>query len=417
MGTYQINGVGMRPSDHKGNSTRAVHGGEATVRPFHALVGPIFQTATYTFDSMAEAVAYQTAHLDGRVADRYEYGRYGNPTIAEAEARVAALEYTEAAVQVASGMAAVSGVLLALLAAGDHVILTDDGYRRSRQLLEEFLAPFQVECTAVPCGDYDAIEAEIRPNTRLIFSETPTNPYLRVLDLERFASIGRRHDIVTAVDATFATPMNVQVLAHGVDLVIHSATKYLGGHNDLLAGVVAGRRALVDRVRTVVGAFGSISDPHSAFLLLRGLKTLALRVRQHNANGQAVAMFLESHPFVEEVWYPGLASHVDHALARRQMSGFGGVVTFAVRGDQQATFRFLDALRVIRISPSLGGVESLALHPASMAYPDLSSEERRSLGIEDNLVRLALGIEDSDDLIGDIANALALAGQGLPAKL
>lgn len=398
-----------RESTHEGDSTRAVHGGESRNQPLHALVGPIFQTSTYTFDSMADAVAYQTAHLDGHVTDRFEYGRYGNPTIAEAEARIAALEGAEAAVQVASGMAALSSVFLAFLASGDHVVLTDDSYRRSRQLLEEYLDPFAVQSTVVQRGDYAAIEAAIRPNTRLIFSETPTNPYLSLLDLERFAAIGKRHDVLTVVDATFATPVNVQPLAFGVDLVLHSATKYLGGHNDLLAGIVAGRRSLIDQVRTVVGAFGGISDPNSAYLLQRGLKTLAVRMRQHNENGQRIAEFLQDHPDVEHVWYPGLPAHEDYALALRQMQGYGGVVTLAIRGGRDKTFRFLDALRVIRISPSLGGVESLALHPASMAYPDLSEQERLSLGISDNLVRLALGIEDAADLITDLTQALHVA--------
>ena len=211
-----------------GESTRAVHAGAVHPRPHHALVEPIFQTSTYTFATMADAVAYQEAHVHGHVADRYEYGRYGNPTIAAAEAQLAALEGAEAAVQVASGMAALAYTFLKFLPAGSHVVITDDSYRRTRQLCEEHLKPFQVDCTVVPFNDYAALAAAIRPQTRLLFSETPSNPFLRVLDVERFAEIGRRHGVLTAIDATFATPINLTPLAWGIDLVIHSATKYLG---------------------------------------------------------------------------------------------------------------------------------------------------------------------------------------------
>lgn len=390
-----------------GPSTQSVHAGAVHPRPHHALVEPIFQTSTYTFQTMADVVAYQEAHTEGHVADRYEYGRYGNPTVAAAEAQLAALEGAEGAIQVASGMAALAFTFMKFLPSGSHVVLTDDGYRRTRQLCEEYLKPFQVDCTVVPFGEYAALEAAIRPQTRLLFSETPSNPFLHVLDVERFAAIGRRHGVLTAVDATFATPVNLNPLAWGVDLVIHSATKYLGGHNDLLAGYIAGRGALIDPLRDFVGIVGGISDPNTAFLLQRGMKTLALRVRQQNQNGQAVAEFLAAHPGVEGVWYPGLAGHPSHALAAAQMRGYGGVVSLAVRGDRAATFRFLDALRRVRISPSLGGVESLALHPAAMAYPDCTPEVRRQLGITDNLVRLALGIEDTQDLIDDLDQALA----------
>lgn len=389
-----------------GASTQSVHAGAVWPKPHHSLVEPIFQTSTYTFDSMADVVEYQEVHVHGHVADRFEYGRYGNPTVAAAEAHLAALEGADAAVQVASGMAALAYTFLRFLPSGSHVVMTDDSYRRTRQLCEEHLKPFNVTCTVVQHGDYAALEAAVRPETRVLFSEIPTNPFLRVLDLERFAAIGRRHGVLTVVDATFATPVNVTPLAWGIDLVIHSATKYLGGHNDLLAGFVAGRAGLIDVLREYVGIMGGISDPNTAFLLLRGMKTLALRVAQQNRNGQAVAEFLAAHPALEQVWYPGLDSHPDHTIATRQLKGCGGVVSFAVRGDRAATFRFLDALQQVRISPSLGGVESLALHPAAMAYPDCMPAVRQQLGVTDNLVRLALGIEDADNLIADLDQAL-----------
>lgn len=387
-------------------STRAVHAREVRRKPHHSLVEPIYQTSTFTFDSMADVVEYQTAHLFGPVADRYEYGRYGNPTITAAEARLAALEGAEGAIQVASGMAALTCTFLKLLPAGSHVILTDDSYRRTRQFCEEHLKSFNVDCSVVPLGDFDALEAAIRPETRLIFSETPSNPFLRVLDVERFAQIGRRWGVLTVIDATLASPVNLTPLAWGIDLVIHSATKYLGGHNDLLAGFIAGRAELIDPLRQYIGILGGISDPNTAYLLLRGMKTLALRVAQQNRNGQLVAEFLAVHPNVEKVFYPGLNTHPGHEIAARQMKGFGGVVSFTLRADKSATFRCLDSLRLIHLSPSLGGVESLALHPATMAYLDCEPEVRQQLGMTDNLVRLALGIEDPSDLIADLRQAL-----------
>ena len=314
-------------------STLSVHAGESKPRPHYALVDPIFQTSTYTFPTMAAAVEYQVAHLFGPVANRYEYGRYGNPTIVAAEARLAALEGAEGAIQVASGMAALTCSFLKFLPGGSHLVITDDSYRRTRQFCEEHLKAFNVECTVVPLGDYAALEAAIRSETRLLFSEAPSNPFLRVLDVERFAEIGRRRGVLTAIDATLATPINLNPLAWGIDLVIHSATKYLGGHNDLLAGFIAGRKKLIDPLREYIGVLGGISDPNTAFLLLRGMKTLALRVAQQNQNGQMVAEFLAAHPQVENVWYPGLTSHPNHDIAARQMKGYGGLLSFTVRGD------------------------------------------------------------------------------------
>jgi cystathionine gamma-synthase len=389
-----------------GPSTRSVHAGETRFKSHHALVDPIFQTSTYTFENMADACQYQQAHLKEHIADRFEYGRYGNPTMAAAEARLAALENAEDAILVASGMAAITDTFLHFLPQGSHIVLTDDSYRRTRQFCEKMLSRYGVSCTVVPLNDFEALQAAIRPETRLIFSETPSNPYLSVLDLARFAEIGRRNGVVTAVDATFSTPINTRPLDWGIDLVLHSATKYLGGHNDLLAGFIAGRSELINPLRDTIGLLGGISDPNTAYLLLRGMKTLSLRVEQQNRTGQKVAEFLAAHPAVESVWYPGLAAHPGHALAERQMQGFGGVVTLAIRGDLQATFRFIDALRTFYISPSLGGTESLLLHPASMAYPDLKPEERLELKMTDNLVRLALGIEDADDLVADLGQAL-----------
>lgn len=389
-----------------GASTQAVHGGVKRPFPHHSLTTPVVQTATYTFADTADLCAFMDARLWGAAEGRTEYGRYGNPTVAAAERKLAALENAEAAVLFSSGMAAVTTTLLTLLHAGSHVIITDDSYRRTRQFCLNFLAKFGVECTVTAMGDYETLEAAIRPATRLIISESPTNPYLRVLDLGRVAEIAKRRGIKTLVDATFATPLNARPLDYGIDLVVHSATKYLGGHNDLLAGVVAGSESLIASLRQQLWVLGGVLDAHSAYLLERGLKTLGLRVERQNGSGQRVAEFLERHPNVERVWYPGLPSHPDHAIARRQMRGFGGVVSFEVRGDLGAASRVVDAVRLPILAPSLGGVETLIEQPALMSYYELATEERLEAGIKDNLIRLSLGVEDADDLIADLSQAL-----------
>jgi cystathionine gamma-synthase len=263
-----------------------------------------------------------------------------------------------------------------------------------------------ITCTVVPMGNYEALEAAIQPSTRLLLSESPTNPYLRTLDLVRFTEIARKHKVKSIIDATFATPLNIQPITYGVDLVVHSATKYLGGHNDLLAGVVTGEAGLIVSLRNALGILGGVADPSNAALLLRGLKTLALRVEKQNGNGQAVAEFLEDHPSIERTWYPGLPSHPDHQVAKEQMSGYGGVVSFTVKGDLETTSRFIDALQIPLIAASFGGVESLVEQPALMSFYELSTEERLAVGISDNLVRLSLGIEDAEDLIADMDQAL-----------
>jgi cystathionine gamma-synthase len=389
-----------------GPSTQAVHAGDA--RPFahHALTTPIVQTATYTFADTADLRAFMDERMWGGARDRAEYGRYGNPTVAAAEAKIAALDGAEDALLFSSGMAAVTTVLLSFLSSGTHLVITDDAYRRTRQFCLNFLRRFGIESSVVPMGDYAALEAAVRPNTRLIISESPTNPYLRVLDLERVADIGRRHNVRTLIDSTFATPINQRPIDFGIDLVLHSATKYLGGHNDLLAGAITGSASFIALLRQQLWMLGAVADPHNAYLLVRGLKTLALRVARQNESGLRVAGFLEAHPKVERVWYPGLPSHPDHAIARAQMSGFGGVVTFEVRGDLDTTSRLVDAVRIPIIAPSLGGVETLIEQPALMSYYEFSTEERLAVGIKDNLVRLSLGIEDADDLIADVEQAL-----------
>ncbi len=391
-----------------GVNTLSVHGGDNRRRAHQAIPMPIIQTATYAFADTADLVNFMQHKTWGNgIQGREEYGRYGNPTVRAVETKVAALEGAEDAVLFSSGMAAITSLLLASLPTGAHIVMTDDCYRRTRQFCLMYLKRLGIETTVVPMGDYEALEAAIRPKvTRFIISESPTNPYLRVVDLERIAAIAKRHKVQTLIDGTFGSPVNQHPLAYGIDYVTHSATKYLGGHHDLLAGVVTGRKDRIAALRDARGVLGGIVDPQNAYLLERGLKTLGLRVNQQNQTAMAVADFLEKHPKIDRVWYPGLPSHPDHAVASRQMTGFGGVVSFEVHGVLEDTSRFIDALELPYIAPSLGGVDSLIEQPALMSYYDKTTEERLELGIKDNLVRFAIGVEDAADIIADLAQAL-----------
>lgn len=400
-----------------GASTRAVHGGVPRDRGFHSMTTPIVQSATYTFDDTAKLIEFLDKKVYGGELDREEYARYGNPSVWAVERRIANLEGAEDAIVYPSGMAAVTSLFLTVLRPDTHIIMTDDCYRRTRQFCETTLKKFGVETSVVPMGDRAAMEAAILPRkTRFIFTETPTNPYLRVADLEHLVGLGRRHRAMTLLDSTFATPVNLRPLEYGIDFVMHSATKYFGGHNDVLGGVIAGDAGRIKALKDARGMLGNVIDPHQAFLIERGLKTLALRVRHQNAAALEVARFLEGHPKIDRVYYPGLASHPDHALASAQMSGFGGVISFEVAGDIKTTSDFIDRLRIPYIAPSFGGTESLVEQPAYFSYYDLSREERLELGIKDNLVRFSLGIEDAEDIIADLEAALEMAPAARPLQ-
>jgi cystathionine gamma-synthase len=388
--------------DAPGPSTIAVRGGEDKFKSEDALTTPIFQTSTYIFRDSAEIQAYNAGELD-----RFEYGRYGNPTQRAAERKLAALEHAEDALLFPSGMNAVSCTLLALLRAGDHAILTEDCYKNTRRFCEDVLRRFGVEFSFVRAGDPAELEAAVRPRTRVIVVESPTNPHLRVADLPRTLGIARAAGAEMVLDSTLATPYNQRPFEHGVRYIVHSVTKYLNGHQDLLAGALVGGAEQVQAVRKFCRPIGGIADPHQSWLILRGLKTFALRMERHNRNAQAIAEFLEGHPRVRRVWYPGLRSHPDHAIATGQMDGFGGIVSFEVDGDLGRTLKFVDALDLWLLGPSMGGVESLASHPATVSYSDFSPQERARLGIHDNFIRLAVGIEDVDDLIADLERALS----------
>jgi len=387
-------------------ATRAIHAGEDRQRYADSITTPIVQTSTYAFKDSKEIEAYTK-----KGKERFEYGRYGNPTEKVAERRLADLEGAQACVVFGSGMSAVITTILALVHSGDHIVITDDAYKQTLDFCSSYLQRFGVDCTIVDFGRYEAMDRAVRPNTRFIISESPTNPYLNIFDLERLKQIARKHKILTLIDSTFATPMNQRPLEYGVDLVIHSCTKYLAGHNDILAGVVLGRSELIEKIRQLHKAMGGVIDPHCCYLLLRGLKTFPLRMARHNQTGMEVARFLEAHPAVKQVYYPGLPSHRHHDIAKKQMSGFGGVVTFDIKGGLAHAKRFLDNLKLCFIAPSLGGVETLITHPATVSYYDRTRKERYELGITDTLLRLAVGVEDADDIIADIDRALKNCSQ------
>jgi cystathionine gamma-synthase len=385
-------------------STQSVHAGEERPKPYGALTTPIVQTSTYTFQDTAEIMDFMLRKSAGEELPRVDYGRYGNPTQSAVERKMASLEGGERALLFASGMCAITTTVGALLSCGDHLVLVRDAYHRTREFALNYLTRWGIDTTLVSIDDPTALANAIRPTTRVILSETPTNPYLRIMDLSRMVEAAKAHKITTIVDSTFATPINLRPLEYGVDLVIHSASKYLGGHNDLLAGVVIGPGRLLAQIEDGRSVLGGVAGPHDAYLLLRGLKSLELRVRQQNDSAQRLAQFLEGHQAIQRVYYPGLPSHPQYDLARRQMAGFGGVVSFEVDGDMDRTSRFVDLLSIPYIGPTLGGVESIVQQPATLF--SLDPEERQAAGLKDNLVRYAVGIEDPEDLIADLNQAL-----------
>jgi plant cystathionine gamma-synthase len=393
-----------RDRDKGGPSTRAVHGGERATRSrvTDSLTTPIVQTAAFWFRDTQEVIAYQ----EGRHPS-FEYGRYGNPTTRAVELKLCELEGGADCVVSASGMNSVTTMLLALVPQNGHVVTTHDCYRRTRQFMQTVMPKMGVRCTVIDPSDLGALERAVADGAHLFFSESPTNPYLRCVDVAAVAERCRARGTIVVIDSTLATPVNQQALSLGADLVLHSATKYLAGHNDVLAGALVGKDAFIRPIRELHGVLGGVIDPHAAYLVLRGMKTLALRVARANENAAAIARFLEQHDKIERVHYPGLASHPDHAVARRQMqSGFGGMVSFEVRGGLESASKLIDALRVPYIAPSMGGVESLVEQPTVISYWDKSPEERAQLGIRDNLVRYSCGVEDTDDLIHDLEQAL-----------
>ena len=382
-----------------GSSTAVIHA-DRDVHPSRSVARPIYQTAAFWAE---DSESFAQAAVEPRGKDFYT--RFGNPNHAQVAAVIAQLENTEAAMVTASGMAALTTTVLALVSAGDHVIGQKSTYGGTASVLLNLLPRLGISTTQVDQTDPEAFEKAMTPQTRLILVESPSNPSLQITDLRAVADLARAHDVLTLADNTFATPLNQRPTDYGIDLVWHSATKYLNGHSDVSAGVVAGSAALLDRIWDVGLLTGAVLGPFDAWLLLRGLRTLPMRVARHNDNGQALAEALERHPAVTRVHYPGLPTHPQHALAVRQMSGFGGVLALELDGGFQAADAFVGQLRYARRSASLGGVESLAVHPASMWRGMLSEEQLVASGLPMGLVRVAAGIEDTADLVADVLAA------------
>ena len=368
----------------------------------HAMAPPIWQTSTFYFDHPEEA-----AEAGAAVRPETFYSRYGNPSFSPVQEVIADLEGAEAGLVTGSGIGANSLAFLTFLEAGDHVVAQRTHYVGTTKLFKRWLPRLGIEVTLVNQNEPAAFEAAIRPHTRLIHMESPANPTMTLTDLGAVAAVAKERGILTSVDNTFATPINQRPIELGVDLVMHSATKYLGGHSDVVAGVVVGSQAHMDALWEGLIVYGMVLHPFDAWLLLRGLKTLPMRVRQHNVNALKVAEFLESNSRIAHIYYPGLPSHPQHELARRQMDGYGGMVAFEIDGNYDDARRFAGRLELIRLGVSLGGTESLATHAASMVFGHLSAEDRRDAGVMDNLVRLSVGLESPVDVIADLERALS----------
>ncbi len=375
-------------------STKAIHAGQGPDQTSGAIITPIYQTSTYAQSGMGEHKGY-------------EYARTGNPTRTALENCVAALENGQYGLAFSSGMAAESAVL-SLLSAGDHIVSCDDLYGGTYRIFERIMGRYNVETSYVTAGDIAEYEKALRPNTKLIWLETPTNPLLSLIDIQAVVDIAHSHNSLLVVDNTFSSPYFQHPLDLGADIVLHSTTKYINGHSDVIGGiVVTNEQEQYEAMKFYQNAAGGVPGPFDAWLTLRGLKTLALRMRQHEENALAVAKYLAEHPRVEQVYYPGLPSHPDHELAKRQMSGFGGMVSFQFKGTLADVEHIVRRFKVFTFGESLGGVESLVCHPASMTHGSIPQEIREARGLTDTLLRLSVGIEDIEDILGDLEQVLA----------
>jgi cystathionine gamma-synthase len=389
-------------TEKSGDSTAAVWAAEKGPFPFQAAVMPIVSAATFAYPELATWQAVATGNAPGHI-----YSRNSNPTVAVLEEKMAALDGTEAATAFSTGMAAISSTLLALLSSGKRVVSIKDTYGGTNALFESFLPRFQIAVTLCNTVDWAAIEAEIGKGCDLVYLETPTNPKLEVLDIARLSRAAHKVGAIVAVDNTFSTPINQSPAALGADLVIHSATKFLAGHSDVLGGLVSGRAELVRRVHHFREIAGATLHADAAYAILRGMKTLALRMARHNENAQAIAEHLAGHKKVERVLYPGLPTHPGHEVARQQMRGFGGVLSFMPRGGFEAVRVVLDRLELAQRAAHLGGVATAAGPPQVTSHVELTAEERARAGIPENMIRYSAGIEDTMDLIADLDRALA----------
>ena len=373
--------------------TIAIHAGERPDKTYGAISTPIYQTSTFAFADVGKSRGY-------------DYSRTANPTRKVLEDTVAQLEGGKAGFAFATGMAA-EATVIHLLKAGDHIISGDDIYGGTYRLFQNVMPDFGLEFTFLRLDDRSKIEAAIKPNTKMLWLETPSNPLLNITDIEMVVDIARKHKLLTVMDNTFASPYFLRPIEYGVDLVVHSTTKYLNGHCDVVGGVVVTTTdELSERVQFLLNAMGTCAAPFDCWLVLRGIETLPVRMKQHEANASRVANYLAEHPGVKRVFYPGLKSHSGHEIARRQMKGFGGVVSFELKGGASATNRFLKRIKIFSLAESLGGVASLAEHPATMSHASMPKEHREKAGLTDELVRLSVGLENADDLIGDLGQAL-----------
>lgn len=392
----------MKGHKHRAE-TEVVHGGTDLDKKNAPLATPIYQTSTFQVTDSDQQL--RATHTD------MFYTRYGNPTNTVAEAAIAELEGADAALLFSSGMAAITTSVLALLKTGDHIVAQRDIYGGANKFLGQWLPKLGIETTFVDTTEYDQHERAMRPNTKMLYLETPTNPTLRVVDLKKVSGLAKKHNLISLIDSTFATPINLRPAEYGIDLVMHSGTKYYGGHSDLIAGVVAGRRDLIDKVHETRTTLGSCMDPHAAFLLLRGIKTLAVRVQRQNENALRVAEFLAAHPKVKRVHYPFVEGHPQRALAMEQMAGGGGVLSFEVDGTAEDARHLSEALRLFTLAPSLGGVDSLVTIPVLTSHAMISAEMRQKMGVTEQLIRLSVGIENADDLIADLEQALKVVSR------
>jgi len=387
----------MKPHKHR-PETEAVRGGTDLSRKNGPLSTPIYQTSTFEVTDNEQQVRATST-------DKF-YTRYGNPTHTAVEAAIAELEGTDGALLFASGMAAITTTIFALLKNGDHIVAQRDIYGGASKFLGAWLPKFGIETTFVDTNDFAQHANAMRPATKLIYLESPTNPTLRIVDLKKMAALAKEHDIITVVDSTFATPINQRPAELGVDVVMHSGTKYFGGHSDLICGAIAGRRDLIKKIHETRTTLGGILDPHAAWLLLRGIKTLAVRVQRQNESALRVAQFLAQHLKARRVNYPFLEGHPQRALAMEQMRGGGGMLSFEVNGAGEDARRVTEAMHLFTLAPSLGGVDSLVSIPVLTSHAMIPAEQRQKMGISEQLIRLSVGVENVDDLIADLEQAL-----------
>ncbi len=383
-------------------NAKAIHAGSRPCPATGAHIGPIYRSSTFVMDNVEQAIRISQGEEEG-----YSYGRFGNPTETELEEKMAALEKGEKALATASGMAAITTTLMTFLKNGDHLIAGDIIYGCTYGLIRDILTKYGIEVTFVDTSDLENIKKAIQPNTKVIYIETPCNPVLRLADIKGAAEIAQENGASLIVDSTFATPYLQNPLDLGADVVVHSATKYLGGHGDIVGGIIVGSRETITEIRDPhLQFFGGIISPGDAFLIIRGLKTLGIRMKAHCESAQAVAEYLEDHSMVEKVYYPGLPSHPQHELAKKQMRGFGGMMSFDVKGGFEGGKTTMNNVKMISLATSLGCIDSLIQHSPSMSHFTMSKEEREKVGIMEGQVRLSVGIEEAENIIADLENAL-----------